>query len=157
MSSFLRNSEDVTGHTVEETEPEAVESAEGVSVIKARLLDKEKPTSYSTRSNMGTNGRDSDREHEIIWAALSDDEYTDADVEEDEGKFASIMPLGTSDLDIRDDWGATDGHKDSDYASEEDELRETTPIRTADDVAKTAALTLSQFSEAVNSSGLNGA
>ena len=148
--------EDVTAHTIDDTEPDAIESAEGVSAIKARVMGKGILTSYSTRSNMGTNGRDPNRGHEIIWAPSSDDEHSDADGEEDEGKFMGVAPLGTSDLDIR-EWRAIDGSKDTDYTSEEDELLEMAPTQTSDDIAKTAALTLSQFSEVVNPRYLNGA
>jgi hypothetical protein len=146
--------EDVTVHNVDDTEPHAVESAEGVSTIKARHMGKGIPTSYSTRSNMGTNGRNPDRRHEIIWALTYDDEHSDADGEE--GKFLGVAPLGTSDLDIR-DWHATGGPRDTDYTSEEDELLEMASSQTADNVAKAAAFTLSQFSEVMSPDGLNGA
>jgi hypothetical protein len=142
--------EDVTAHIIDDTEPDAVESAEGVSAIKARLVGKGIPT-----SDMGTNGREPNRGHKIIWA-LPSDEDSDADGEEDEGKFLDVAPLGTSDLDIR-DWHAIGGLKDTDYTSEEDELLEMAPTQTVDHIAKTAALTLSQFSEVVNPLCLNGA
>jgi len=142
---------------VEDTEPDADEGADGVSIIKASPIGKEIPTSYSARSNMRANGRDPDRGHEIIWALPSDDEHTDADVEGDEEKFSGVLPLGTSDLDIQDDWYSISGRKDADYTSEEDELEGMESTQTADDVTKSAALTLSQFSETVVPSDLNGA
>jgi hypothetical protein len=147
--------EDVTVHTVDDAELDTDESAEGVSAIKTGLIGKGIPTSYLTRSDMGTNGRDPDQGHEIIWALSSSDEYSDAGGQEDEGKFLGVAPLGTSDLDIR-DWRATGRRKGIDYTSEEDELLEMAPTQTADDVAKAAAFTLSQFSEAVNPGDLNG-
>lgn len=142
---------DVTVYIVEDTEQDTAEGADGVSIIKASPIGKEIPTSYS-----GTNGRAPRRGREIIWAP-SDDEHTDADVEGDEEKFSSILPLGTSDLDIRDDWYTTSGRKDADYTSEEDELEEMVSTQTADDVARSAALALSPFSETVVPSGLDGA
>lgn len=153
---IAEKSEDVTVYIVEDTEPDAGEGADGVNIIKASPIGKEIPTSYTARSNMGTNGRDPDREHGIIWALPSDDEHTDADVEGDEERFPDILPLGTSDLDIRDDWYSISGRKDADYTSEEDELEEMEPNQSADDVAKSAALALSQFSETVVPSDLNG-
>src|SRR5712691_6628433 len=123
-----------TVYIVEDTEPDAGEGADGVSIIKASPIGKEIPTSYSARSNMRANGRDPDRGHEIIWALPSDDEHTDADVEGDEEKFSGVLPLGTSDLDIRDDWYPISGRKDADYTSEEDELEGMESTQTADDV-----------------------
>lgn len=157
LVTIADNSEDVTVYIVEDTEPNPAEGADGVSIIKASPIGKEIPTSYSARSNMGANGRDPDRGHEIIWALPSDDENTDADVEGDEEKFSGILPLGTSDLDIRDDWYPINGRKDADSTSEEDELEEMESIQTTNDVANTAALALSQFSETVVPSDLNGA
>lgn len=157
LLSLLKKSEDVTVYIVEDTEPDAGEGADGASINKASPIGKEISTSYSARSNMETNGRDPDRGHEIIWALPSDDENTDADVEGDEEKFSGILPLGTSDLDIRDDWYPISGRKDADYTSEEDELEEMESIQTAHDIANTAALALSQFSETVVPSDLNGA
>lgn len=148
--------EDVTVHIVEDTEPDVV-GADGVSIIKASPIGKEIPTSYSARSDMRTNGQGTDRGHEIIWALTSDEEHTDADVEEDDGKFSGVFPLGTSDLDIRDDWYTTSGRRDAGYTSEEDELEEMESTQTTDDVAKSAALALSQFSETMAPSGSNGA
>ena len=151
--------EDIAVYIVEDTERDAVEGADGadgVSIIKASPIGKEIPTSYTTRPNVRTNGRATDRGHEIIWALPSDDEHTDADVEGDEEKFSSVLPLGTSDLDIRDDWYTTSGRKDADYTSEEDELEEMEFTQTADDVAKSPALELSQPPETVVPSGLDG-
>jgi len=142
---------DVTVYIVEDTEHDAAEGADGVSIIKASPIGKEIPTSYS-----GTNGRAPGRGHERIWALPSDDEHTDADVEGDEEKFSGVLPLGTSDLDIRDDWYTTSVLKDADYTSEEDELEEMESTQTVHDVARSAALAL-QFSETVVPSGLNGA
>ena len=139
-------------YIVEDTEHDAAEGADGVSIIKASPIGKEIPTSYSGT----TNGRAPDRGHERIWALPSDDEHTDADVEGDEEKFSGVLPLGTSDLDIRDDWYTTSVRKDADYTSEEDELEEMVSTQTPDGVARPAALAL-QFSETVVPSGLNGA
>ena len=87
-----------------------------------------------------------DKIQEIISAPPSDDEHTNNDGEEGEGNFSGLLPLGTSDLDIRDDW------RDSgDDISEEDRLQE---LETVDDVAKAVAFTLAK---AANPSTLNGA
>jgi hypothetical protein len=102
----------------------------------------------------GSKGRDLDQTHEIISVPPSDDEHADADGEEDEGRFVGLLPLGTSDLDIRDDWGGVGGCEDVDDVSEEDELQEMVSSQTVDEVARAVALTLSK---AVNSSTLNGA
>lgn len=157
---ITENFEDIAVYIVEDTERDAAEGADGadgVSITKASPIGKEIPTSYTARPNVRTNGRAPDRGHEIIWALPSDDEQTtDADVEGDEEKFSSVLPLGTSDLDIRDDWYTTSGRKDGDYSSEDDELEEMEFTQTADDVAKSAALELSQSPETVVPSGLNG-
>lgn len=108
-------------------------------------------------ANSGTKGRDSDQGDQIIWVPPSDDELSDADGEEDAGEFLGVAPLGTSDLDIRDNWFAAGRRKDFNNMSEEDELQEVVSSRTADDVAKTVALTLSQFSEVGHPSDLDGA
>lgn len=92
----------------------------------------------------------------MIWVSPSDDERTDADGEEDEGKLIGVAPLGTSDLDIRDDWGAADRHKDIDDISDEEDELQSISSQSADDAANTAALTLSHFSETVDPSSLNG-
>jgi hypothetical protein len=148
--------EDIAVYIVEDTERDAAEGADGVSIIKASPIGKEIPTSYTARPNVRTNGRAPDRGHEIIWALPPDDEHADADAEGDEEKFSSVLPLGTSDLDIRDDWYTTSGRKDADYTSEEDELEEMEFTQTADDVAKSAVLELSQSPETVVPSSLNG-
>lgn len=99
----------------------------------------------------------SDQRHDIILVPFSDDEHTDADCEDDEGRFAAIPPLGTSDLDIGDDWGATDrpqGDNDTSDEDEEDEIQEVAPAQAANDVA---ALTLAQFPEVVNTDNIGGA
>lgn len=88
---------------------------------------------------------------------FSDDDHTDADGEDDEGRFMAIPPLGTSDLDIGDDWRATDHHQsDNDMSDEdeEDEIQEVVPTQAANDVA---ALTLAQFPEVVNTEHIGGA
>jgi hypothetical protein len=102
----------------------------------------------------GTMGRHPDQPHEIIAVPPSDDEHTDADGEEDEERFLGLLPLGTSDLDIRDDWGDAGMREDVDDVSEEDELQEIASSQAADEVGKAVALTLSR---AVNSDTLNGA
>jgi hypothetical protein len=135
----------VTVHAAEDTEASMIESTEGVKVIRKRIIGEEILTARP-KSNLETRDRDADRMQEIISVPPSDDEHTDNDGEEDEGKFSSLLPLGTSDLDIRDDW-----RKDNDDISEEDRLQE---MDTADDVAKVVAFTLS---EAANHSTLNGA
>jgi hypothetical protein len=145
---------DVTVHAAEDTEANVVESTEGVRAIKARFTGEEISTSCPTKSNLGTKGRDPDRTHEIISVPPSDDEHTDADGEEDEGEFIGLLPLGTSDLDIRDDWSGAGRCADVGDMSEEDELQEVVSSHTADEMAKAVALALSK---AVNSSTLNGA
>lgn len=144
---------DITVHATEDTETNMVESTEGVKVIRARITGEEISTAWP-KSNFETGDRDADRMLEIISLPPSDDEHTDNDGEEDEGKFESLLPLGTSDLDIRDDWCDSGRHKDIDDISEEHELQEMVSSQTADDVAKVVALTLSNVS---NSSTLNGA
>jgi hypothetical protein len=98
----------------------------------------------------------SDQRHDIILAPFSDDEHTDADGEDDEGRFAAI-PLGTSDLDIGDDWRTADRHQganDTSDEDEEDEIQEVVPTQAENDVA---AVTLAQFPEVVNTDNLSGA
>ena len=118
---------DATIHAAEDTEADLVEN-EGARVIKARLTSEEISISCPPKSDLGTTGRDADQTHEIISLPSSDDEYT----EEDERKFLDLMPLGTSDLDIRDDWHGTGRHEDIDDMSEEDELQETVSSQTVD-------------------------
>jgi len=138
-------------HAIEDIECKGVESAEVASFMEARPVRKKDLMS-------GEPG--SDQRRDIILVPFSDDEHTDADGEDDEGKFSAIPPLGTSDLDIGDDWGTTSRYKganDTSDEDEEDEIQEVVPTQTTDDIAKTAALTLTQFSEAVNTDGLSGA
>lgn len=140
---------DVTVHA-EDTECKEVESAEVASFMEARPVKKKNLMS-------GTPG--SDQRRKMVLVPFSDDEHTDADGEDDEERFSAIPPLGTSDLDIGDDWGTTDRHEDVDDTSdgdEEDEIQELVPAQTTDGIAKTAALTLAQFSEVVNTDGLSG-
>ena len=97
----------------------------------------------------------SDQRRDIILVPFSDDEQTDADGEDDE--FSAVPPLGTSDLDIGDDWRTTGLHQgvnDTSDEDEEDEIQEEVPTQAADNVA---ALTLAQFPEVVNADGLSGA
>lgn len=138
---------DVTVHAAEVTEANVVENTEGVRFIKGRLTNEE-ATALPTGFNLGAKGRGPEWTHEIISVSPSDDEHTDADGEEDEGKFLGILPLGTSDLDIRDDWRGAGMQNDVDDMSEEDELQEMVSV---DDVTKAAALTLPK---AVNPSAL---
>ncbi len=142
---------DVTVHTVEDTEYNVVETA--------KVADFMKPTSVAKRDLIsGEPGSEQDRE--IILVPFSDDEHTDGDGEDD-GGFSAIQLLGTSDLDIGDDWGTTgrpNGVIDPSDDDEEDELREEVkPTHTTDDVANTVAQTLTQFSEVVETEGVSGA
>jgi len=105
-------------------------------------------------ASLETGDRDADRMQEIIPVPLSDDEHTDNDDEEDERKFSGFLPLGTSDLDIRDDWRDSGRCKDIDNISEEHKLQETVSSQTANYVAKVVASTLSKVA---NPSTLNGA
>jgi hypothetical protein len=144
---------DVTVHATEHTEANMVESTEGVKVIRARIIGEEIPTAWP-KSSLETRDRDADRMQEIILVSPSDDEHTDNDGEEDEGKFSDLLPLGTSDLDIRDDWRDSGRRNDIDEVSEEHKLQEMVSSPTADDVAKVVALTLSKVAKP---STLNGA
>ena len=135
---------DDTVHAAEDTEADVIGSTEGARVIKARLTSEEISISCPPKSDLGTKGRNTDQTHEIISLPPSDDEYT----EEDERKFLGLMPLGTSDLDIRDDWRGAGRREDIDDLSEEDELQEMVSSQTVD------ALTLSKT---VNPSTLDGA
>lgn len=134
---------DVTVHAAEHTEANIVENTEGVKVIRARITGEEIFTEWP-KSNLETRDRDADRMQEIISVPPSDDEHTDNDYEEDEGKFSGLLPLGTSDLDIRDDWRDSGRRKDIDDISEGHKLQEMVTSQTADDVAKAVALTLSK-------------
>lgn len=145
---------DITAHAAEDTEANVDESVEGVRVIKGRLTDEEISTSLPAEFNLGMKGRVPEWTHEIISVPPSDDEHSDADGEEEDGKFLGLLPLGTSDLDIRDDWHDAGMRRDVNDLSEEDELQEAVSSQTVDDVAKAAALTLSK---AVDPSTLNGA
>ncbi|KAH9050943.1 hypothetical protein EDB83DRAFT_1353688 [Lactarius deliciosus] len=140
---------DVTVHA-KDTECKEVESADVASLMEARPVRKKNLMS-------GTPG--SDQRRKMVLVPFSDDEHTDADGEDDEERFSIIPPLGTSDLDIRDDWGTTGRHEDVNDTSdgdEEDEIQELVPTQTTDSIAKTAALTLTQFSEVVNTDGVSG-
>jgi hypothetical protein len=143
---------DVTVHAAEHAEANMVESTESVKVITARITGEEISTSWP-KSNLETKDRDADRMQEIISVPPSDDEHTDNDGEEDEGKFSGLLPLGTSDLDIRDDWRDSGRRKDIDNISEEHKLQEMVSSQTADDVAKAVTLTLSKVA---NPSTLSG-
>jgi hypothetical protein len=144
---------DVTVHAAEDTEANMVENTEGVKVIRARIIGEEISTAWS-KSDLEARDRDADKMQEIISVPPSDDEHTDNDGEEDEGKFLGLLPLGTSDLDIRDDWRDSGRRKDISDISEEHKLQEMMSTQTADDVAKAVALTLSKVAK---SSTLNGA
>ncbi|KAH9006141.1 hypothetical protein EDB86DRAFT_687748 [Lactarius hatsudake] len=140
---------DVTVHA-EDTECKEVESTEVAGFMEARPLGNKILIS-------GTPG--SDQRRKMVLVPFSDDEHTDADGEDDEERFSAIPPLGTSDLDIGDDWGTTGRHEDVNDTSdgdEEDEIQELVPTQTIDGIAKTAALTLTQFSEVVNTDGISG-
>ncbi|KAI0251149.1 hypothetical protein BJV78DRAFT_490494 [Lactifluus subvellereus] len=147
---------DVTENAVENAGCEVVWSAENVGVIEPTRISKEDHTSHLTSANWKTRGQNSDQRHGTTWVSLSDDERTDADGEEDEGKLIDVAPLGTSDLDIRNDWGTADRHKDIDDLSDEEDELQAVSSQSADNVANTAALTLSLISETVNPSSLNG-
>ncbi|KAI9508552.1 hypothetical protein F5148DRAFT_1375778 [Russula earlei] len=136
-------------HAFEDVETEAGGSTEVISSTKTKLVNREPSASYPTRSNPGVQDRGAGQEHEIIWVPLSDDD-TDSDGEEDDGKFLGALPLGTSDLDIRDGWHAAGRREDLDFTSEEDELQEIASSQTADGVTKTASIALSQLPEAEN-------
>ncbi|KAH9067608.1 hypothetical protein EDB87DRAFT_12851 [Lactarius vividus] len=140
---------DVTVHA-EDTECKGVESVEVASFMEARPVRKKDLMSGTPRS---------DHRHDMVLVPFSDDEHTDADGEDDEGRFSAIPPLGTSDLDIGDDWGTTGRYEDVNDTSgedEEDEIQEVVPTQTTDSIAKTAGLTLTQFSEVVNTDSLGG-
>ena len=99
----------------------------------------------------------SEQRRDIVFVAFSDDEHSDADGEDDEGRFSALQPLGTSDLDIGDDWRTTGRHpggNDTSDEDEEDEIQEVAPTQAANDVA---ALTPAQFPEVVNTDALGGA
>ena len=154
-SLYLRHAyADITAHAAEDTEAIVVQSTEGVGIIKGRVTDEEISTSLPVEFNLGIKALVPEWTHEIISVPPSDEEHSDADGEEDDGKFLGLLPLGTSDLDIRDDWHDTGMRRDVDDLSEEDELQEVVSSQTVDDVAKAAALTLSK---AVDPSTLNGA
>lgn len=136
---------EVTVHAAEDTEANMADNTEGV---KAGINSEEISTSWP-KSKPGTRNQDVDRTQEIISVPPSDNEHTDNDGEEDEGRFSGLLPLGTSDLDIRDDWRDS-GAEDIDDISEEDELQG----MVSDDVAKAVALSLSKV---VNRSTLDGA
>lgn len=144
---------DVTVHAAEDTEANMVESAEGVKVIRARITGEEITLAWR-KSNLDTRDRDADRMQEIISGPPSDGEHTDNDGEEDEGKFSCLLPLGTSDLDIRDDWCDSGRRRDVDDISKEGRLREMVSSQTAEDMEETVALTLSKVA---NPSTFNGA
>jgi hypothetical protein len=144
---------DITVHAAEDAEANMVESTEGVKVIRARITGEEISTAWP-KSKFETGDRDAERMQEIISLPPSDDEHTDNDGEEDEGKFEGLLPLGTSDLDIRDDWRDSGRRKDIDDISEEYKLQEMVSSQTTDDMAKAVALTLSNVA---NTSTLNGA
>jgi hypothetical protein len=145
---------DVTVHATEDTEANVIENTEGVEVIRERITGEEIATACPTKTNLETKHRETDWTQEIISVPPSDDEHTDVGGEEDERKFSGLLPLGTSDLDIRDDWSNADGRKDIDDMSEEDELQEMVSNQLVDDVAKAVALTLSKVA---NPSTINGA
>jgi len=132
-------------------------AASDTEIMKTMLIKKEISTSYPARPNPGTKNGDPDQEPEIIWVPTSDDEHTDADGEEDEEKFLGAAPLGTSDLDVRDDWRVAGRLEYINETPEEDELQEVVSAQTANDITRTAALTLSHFSESGNPDGLHGA
>lgn len=135
---------------IEDTGSKATECAEVTGFMGARPVGKKDLMSVEPGSN---------QRHDMILLSFSDDEHTDADGEDDE--VSAIPPLGTSDLDIGDDWRTTGYHsKDVNGTSdedEEDELQEVAPTQATNGVAKTAALTLTQFSGGVDTDGLNGA
>ena len=136
---------------VEDTGCKGVDGTEVASFMEARPVGKK---------NLMLGEPGSNQRREMTLPPFSDDEHTDADGEDDEGRFSAIPPLGTSDLDIGDDWGTTGHHKgvnDTSDEDEEDELQEVVPTPATNDVAKTAALTLTQFSEVVHTEGLSGA
>lgn len=137
---------DVTVHAAEDTEDNMVQSAKGVKVTMAKNTSEEIPTA----SPKSTGDQDADQIQEIISVSPSDDEHTDNDGEEDEGKFSALLPLGTSDLDISDDWRDSGGHMYTDDILEEDQLQDLV----SDDAAKAVTLTPSKVA---NPSMLNGA
>ena len=106
---------DVTIHATEDT---TVESTEGVEVIGARITGEEIYTAWP-KSDLEPRDRDADRMQEILSVPPSDDEHTDNDGEEDDGKSTGLLPLGTSDLDIRDDWRDSGRRKEIDDIPEE--------------------------------------
>jgi hypothetical protein len=133
---------------VEDTGCKAVESAEVASFMEARPVAKKDLMSGEPGSN---------QRRDMILLPFSDDEHTDADGEADE---AVIPPLGTSDLDIGDDWRTTGHHRGVNDTSDEDEvdeLQEVAPTQVTNGVAKTAALTPTRFSDVLHTDGLNGA
>src|SRR6266478_1235865 len=131
----------VTVHAAKDTEANVVDSIEGVDVIRERITGEEISTACPTKYNLATKGRDAGQMQETISVLPPDDEHADDDGDE-EGKFSDLLPLGTSDLDIRDDWRDSGRRKDIDDMSEEDELQEMVSSQIADDVAKAVALTL---------------
>jgi hypothetical protein len=139
---------DVTVHAAEDTEANMADSTD-VKVVVTRI-NSDKISTVWPKSKSETRDQDGDRMQEIISVPPSDDEHTDNDGEEDEGKFSGLLPLGTSDLDVRDDWRDSGRGEDIDDISEEDKLQDIV----SDDVAKAVALTLSKVA---NPSTLNGA
>jgi len=148
IMSEISISVDVAIHAAEDT---TVESTEGVEVI-GRITGEEIYTAWP-KSDLEPRDRDADRMQEILSVPPSDDEHTDNDGEEDDGKSSGLLPLGTSDLDIRDDWRDSGRRKDIDDIPEEVKLQEMVSSQTADDVAKAVALTLSKVA---NPDTLNG-
>jgi hypothetical protein len=130
-----------------------VESSEAVKDIRARITGEEVSIAWP-KSNLKIRDRDADQMQEIISVPPSDDEHTDNGGEEDEGRFSSLLPLGTSDLDISDDWRDSGRREDIDDISEEVKLQEMVSSQTADDVAKAVAL---KPSKVANPGTLNGA
>lgn len=144
---------DVTVHAAEDTEVDMVECTEGVKVIRARITGEEISLALR-KSDLETRDREADRMQEIISVPPSDDEHTDNDGEEDEGKFSCLLPLGTSDLDIRDEWCDSGRRKDVDDISKEGRLQEIVSSQTSDDMEEAVALTLSKVA---NPRTINGA
>lgn len=142
---------DLTVHAAENAEANVVESTESVKIVTARITGEEISTSWP-KSHSETKDRDANRMQEIISLPPSEDEHTDNDGEEDEGKFSGLLPLGTSDLDIRHDWRDSGRREDIDDISEEHDLQEMVSNQATDDVAKAATLTLSKVA---NPSTLN--
>ncbi|KAI0302373.1 hypothetical protein B0F90DRAFT_1925123 [Multifurca ochricompacta] len=144
---------DITMRAVGITECEVIEGTKDVDVLEARPRRKENPTPYPKRFDLGTVGQNPNQEHDIICDSPSDDEHTDADGEEEGGTFLGIIPLGTSDLEVGDDWGSAHERMDaSDTSAEEDELQDVVPSQGMDDITEIEG---SQSLLAVNDDGLN--